>query len=239
MTDDTDEPRRRRRRPMTGGDENAAEPGMTQRVKSARGRKLSSTLWLKRQLNDPYVRKAKAKGYRSRAAFKLEELDDNHQLLTQGSRVVDLGAAPGGWMQVALARGASSVVGVDLLEMEPMAGATLLQGDFTEEATVDAVRAACGGAADAVLSDMAANTTGHRPTDHLRVVALADAAAAFAEEVLAPGGVFVAKVFQGGAEGELLNRLKAAFTLVKHAKPPASRSGSPETYVIAKGFRGD
>ena len=232
-----DDGRRRRRRPVSSG----AEPqggGLTQRVKTARGRKLSSALWLKRQLNDPYVRRAKEMGYRSRAAFKLVELDDQFALLRPGARVADLGAAPGGWTQVALERGAGAVVGVDLLEMEPVAGAVLLQGDFTDSEVVEAVRAALGGPADVVLSDMAANATGHRATDHLRVVALVEAAALFAEEALAPGGAFVAKVFQGGAEGELLARLKRSFAKVRHAKPPASRPESPETYLVATGFRG-
>jgi 23S rRNA (uridine2552-2'-O)-methyltransferase len=195
-------------------------------------------LWLERQLNDPYVERARAKGYRSRAAFKLIELDDKFHLLRKGARIADLGAAPGGWLQVALERGAGTVVGVDLLPIEPAAGATLIEGDFTDPGVVARVKAALGGRADLVLSDMAANATGHRATDHLRVVALADAAAAFAEEILAQGGSFVTKVFQGGAEGELLARLKARFAAVKHAKPPASRKGSPETYLVATGFKG-
>jgi 23S rRNA (uridine2552-2'-O)-methyltransferase len=238
MADNADDGKRRRRRSRPQPGEPGRGEGLAQRVKTARGRKLSSTLWLERQLNDPYVARAKAHGYRSRAAYKLLELDDRFHLLKPGARVVDLGAAPGGWAQVALERGAAKVVGVDLLEMEPIAGATLLVGDFTDPETVAAVRAALGGAADLVLSDMAANTTGHRATDHLRVVALAEAAAAFAEDVLAPGGGFVAKVFQGGAEGELLARLKSRFASVRHAKPPASRKGSPETYLVATGFKG-
>jgi 23S rRNA (uridine2552-2'-O)-methyltransferase len=245
--------RRRRRKPdgsgkgggqggVKGGDPGRGG-GLAQTVKSAKGRKLSSTLWLQRQLNDPYVERAKAAGYRSRSAFKLIELDDRFGLLKKGARVVDLGAAPGGWAQVAIARGAGKLVGVDLLGMEPIPGATLLEGDFTEPATVERVKAALGGQgkgglADLVLSDMAANTTGHRGTDHLRVVALVEAAADFAEDVLAPGGAFVAKVFQGGAEAELLARLKARFDSVRHAKPPASRKGSPETYLVATGFKG-
>jgi 23S rRNA (uridine2552-2'-O)-methyltransferase len=233
-----DEPRRRRKR---GGEDRPASgrgSGMVQTVKTAKKRKQSSTLWLKRQLNDPYVERAKAQGYRSRAAYKLAELDDKFALLRKGSRVVDLGAAPGGWCQVALERGAAKVVGIDLLEMEPIAGVTLLQGDFTEAPAVAAVKAALGGEADLVLSDMAANTTGHRGTDHVRVIALAEAAALFAEETLAPGGAFVAKMFQGGTEAELLAHLKARFDKVRHAKPPASRSGSPETYLVATGFKG-
>jgi 23S rRNA (uridine2552-2'-O)-methyltransferase len=241
--------RRRRRKPQGagGGGGKGADPGrgggLAKTVKSAKGRKLSSTLWLQRQLNDPYVERAKASGYRSRSAFKLIELDDKFALLKKGARVVDLGAAPGGWVQVALARGAATVVGVDLLAMEPIPGATLIEGDFTDPATVARVKAALdgqgkGGQADLALSDMAGNTTGHRPTDHMRVVALVEAAADFAEDALAPGGAFVAKVFQGGAEGELLARLKTRFESVRHAKPPASRKGSPETYLVAKGFRG-
>lgn len=233
-----DDKRRRRRKPGAKSAGAGRGEGMTTRVKTARGRKLSSTLWLKRQLNDPYVERAKAAGYRSRAAFKLMELDDKFRLLKKGARVVDLGAAPGGWTQVALERGAAKVVGVDLLEMEPVAGATLLVGDFTDAETVERVRAELGGSADLVMSDMAANTTGHRATDHLRVVALVEAAAAFAEEVLAPGGGFVAKVFQGGTEGEILAGLKTRFAKVRHAKPPASRAGSPETYLVATGFDG-
>lgn len=263
MSDEEDEPKRRRRRAPAGTGSGAAAssgsgsgsasgsgsgPGPGQaapgradlavRVKTARGRKISSTAWLKRQLNDPYVQRAKAAGYRSRAAFKLVELDDKFELLRKGARVVDLGAAPGGWCQVALERGAGEVVGVDLLEMEPVAGTTLLVGDFTDEACVEAVRAAMSGPADLVLSDMAANATGHRPTDHIRIVALVDAAATFAEEVLTKNGAFVAKVLQGGTEAELLVRLKHAFSDVRHAKPPASRADSAETYLVARGFRG-
>ncbi|MGD2132404.1 MAG: RlmE family RNA methyltransferase [Maricaulaceae bacterium] len=230
--------RRRRRKKSGGPQEPGRGEGLTKRVKTARGRKLSSTLWLKRQLNDPYVERAKAAGYRSRAAFKLIGLDDKFRLLKKDARVVDLGTAPGGWIQVALERGASKVVGVDLLSMEPITGAELIEGDFTEPEIVERVRAAIDGRADLVLSDMAANTTGHRATDHLRVVALVEAAADFAEEVLAPGGAFVAKVFQGGAEGDLLARLKTSFEKVRHAKPPASRPESPETYLVATGFRG-
>jgi 23S rRNA (uridine2552-2'-O)-methyltransferase len=239
MTEGEGERRRRRKPPTGGGDSRPGRgEGLVQRVKTAKTRSASSTRWLERQLNDPYVERAKAEGYRSRAAYKLAELDDRFGLIEKGARVVDLGAAPGGWCQVALERGASKVVGVDLLEIEPIKGATLLVGDFNEEAVVEAVKAALGGQADLVLSDMAANTTGHRATDHLRVVALAEAAAQFAEETLAPGGAFVAKMFQGGAEGELLARLKSRFDKVRHAKPPASRPGSPETYLVAMGFKG-
>ncbi len=238
MASDDERPRRRRVKPA---DASAApsKAGLTERVKTARGRKTASTEWLKRQINDPYVRRAKAQGYRARSAFKLLELDDQYGLIKKGARVVDLGAAPGGWTQVAFERGASSVVGVDLLETAPIAGATLLVGDFTDEETVEAVRAALeGGEADLVLSDMAANTTGHRPTDHLRIMSLAEAGAHFAMEVLTPGGAYIAKVLKGGTENTLLNELKRAFKEVRHAKPPASRADSAEAYLVAQGFRG-
>jgi len=211
--------------------------GLSKRVKTARGRKLSSTIWLQRQLNDPFVQRAKDEGWRSRAAYKLIELDEKFSLISPGSRIVDLGAAPGGWTQVVIKRGAKHVAGIDLLEVEPIDDAIFLQMDFMDEGAPEAVLKALGGSTDLVLSDMAANTTGHKATDHLRVVALAEAAAQFAIEVLSPGGAFVAKVFQGGAEGDLLKMLKKHFTNVKHVKPKSSRSGSPETYVIALGFR--
>ncbi len=230
--------RRRRRRVSADPVEPPGRADLQKRVKTARGRKLSSTRWLRRQLNDPYVQRAKAAGYRSRAAFKLTELDDKLSLLGPGRRVADLGAAPGGWCQVALQRGAKLVVGVDLLEMEPIPGATLLVGDFTDAEVVEAVRDAGGGAFDLVLSDMAANATGHRATDHLRIVSLVEAAAAFARETLAPGGGLVAKVLQGGAEASLLTALKREYADVRHMKPPASRADSAETYLVARGFRG-
>jgi 23S rRNA (uridine2552-2'-O)-methyltransferase len=209
------------------------------RVKSARRRKASSTEWLTRQLNDPFVAEAKRLGYRSRAAFKLAQLDTRFHLLTTGRRVVDLGCAPGGWSQVAAARvgSAGRVVGVDLNPTDPSPGVIMLTGDFREPAIADAIREALGGPADLVLSDMAAPATGHAPTDHLRIVALAEEAFAFAEGILRPGGAFVAKVFQGGTEGELLAALKRVFAEVRHAKPAASRAESAETYVVAKGFR--
>jgi 23S rRNA (uridine2552-2'-O)-methyltransferase len=215
----------------------------TVRVKTARRRSASSTHWLERQLNDPYVAEARRLGYRSRAAFKLLELDDRFRLLKPGARVVDLGAAPGGWTQVAAARtraeaGQGRVVGIDLLPMDPVPGATLLHMDFLGDAAPEAIRAALGGPADLVLSDMAAPATGHAATDHLRIVALAEAAYAFAREVLAPGGSFVAKVFQGGTERSLLESLRRDFEAVRHAKPPASRAESAEVYVVAQGFRG-
>ena len=205
-------------------------------AKTAKGKKHSSKLWIERQLSDPYVARAKMEGYRSRAAYKLKEIDAKHGVLRKGARVIDLGAAPGGWTQVALERGAAKVVGIDLLAMDPIPGADLLRGDFLSETAPGEVMALLGGRADVVLSDMAANTTGHRRTDHLRTVALAEAAADFAIAVLAPGGTFVSKVFQGGSEGDMLKRLKAHFTSVRHAKPPASRSGSPELFVVARGF---
>ncbi|MGO8919121.1 MAG: RlmE family RNA methyltransferase [Stellaceae bacterium] len=213
------------------------------RVKTAKQRTASSAQWLHRQLNDPYVSEAKRLGYRSRAAFKLLELDDRFRFLRPGGRIVDLGSAPGGWAQVAVERvrpeaGRGRVVGIDLLAVEPIAGALLLRGDFLDEAAPAALRDALGGPADVVLSDMAAPSTGHAATDHVRVVALAEAAFAFAREVLAPGGTFVAKVFQGGAERELLAALKHDFASLRHAKPPASRSESAEIYVVGQGFRG-
>jgi len=203
------------------------------------GRKPSSVSWLTRQLNDPYVAAARRQGYRSRAAFKLIELDERFRVLKRGGRVVDLGCAPGGWTQVAVERGGSGgrVVGVDLCEALPVTGAVILRADLTDPAAIGEIRRALGGGADVVLSDMAPATTGHAATDHLRIVALAEAAFAIAEEILEPGGVFVAKVFQGGAEGELLSRLKKSFAELRHAKPPASRAESAETYVVAKGFR--
>jgi 23S rRNA (uridine2552-2'-O)-methyltransferase len=214
--------------------------GLTVRVRKARRRKASSTEWLIRQLNDPYVAEAHRLGYRSRAAFKLEQLDARFHLLGRGMRVVDLGCAPGGWSQVAAARVGPSgkVVGVDLSPTDSLPGATLIHGDFRDAAVVAALRAALGGPADLVLSDMAAPATGHAATDHLRVVALAEEAFALAETLLKPGGTFVAKVFQGGAEGDLLAALKQSFREIRHAKPAASRAESAETYVVAKGFRG-
>ncbi len=217
------------------------------RVKTARGRKLSSTRWLQRQLNDPYVARAKKEGYRGRAAFKLIELDDRFRFLVPGARVVDLGCAPGGWCQVAVARVNSdgardgkktgTVLGVDVQEVEPIAGTTLMQLDFLDEGADDAVKAALGGGADVVLSDMAAPSTGHKATDHLKIMALAEAAAEFAFDVLEEGGVYVAKVLQGGTENSLLAMLKQRFRTVQHVKPPASRKDSAEMYVVATGFR--
>jgi 23S rRNA (uridine2552-2'-O)-methyltransferase len=206
-------------------------------VRSSRGRSAASQRWLSRQLNDPYVAAAKARGWRSRAAFKLLEMDERYKLLRPGMRVLDLGAAPGGWTQVAVRAGAT-VVGLDLLAMEPVPGAAVLVGDFMDSAAPARLLTALGGRADLVLSDMAPNTTGHGATDHLRIMALAEAALEFALEVLAEGGAFVAKVFQGGSEREMLARLKRSFATVRHVKPPASRKESSELYVVATGFRG-
>jgi 23S rRNA (uridine2552-2'-O)-methyltransferase len=210
------------------------------RVKSAKARKLSSQRWLERQLNDPYVRAAKQDGYRSRAAYKLLELDTKFRLLKKGARVLDLGAAPGGWSQVAAKRvgDGGKVVAADILEIAPLGDVTVLQCDLLDPDTPARLKAALGGAADLVLTDMAAPTTGHRATDHLRTVALFEAALDVAEDVLKPGGAFLGKVFQGGASGELLARVKTLFRDVKHVKPPASRAESVELYLVATGFRG-
>jgi 23S rRNA (uridine2552-2'-O)-methyltransferase len=213
------------------------------RVKSKNKRTHSSHQWLSRQLNDPYVRKAHAEGYRSRAAFKLIEIDDKHKILKRGARVVDLGAAPGGWSQVAAERigaekGLGKIVAIDLLDIEPIQHVLFAQMDFNDEDAPARLKEMLGGQADVVLSDMAANTIGHRQTDHLKIVALVEMAAEFAREVLAPGGSFLAKVLQGGTEGELLALLKRDFKSVKHIKPPASRKDSAELYVLATGFRG-
>jgi 23S rRNA (uridine2552-2'-O)-methyltransferase len=210
---------------------------LTQRVRTARSRSPASARWLERQLNDPYVARAKGAGLRSRAAFKLIEIDEKFKLLRPGLGVVDLGAAPGGWSQVAVQKGAARVVAIDLLPIDPIPGATILQGDFLSDDAPDRVRAALGGPADLVLSDMAANTTGHAATDHLRIMGLAEAALDFAVSVLAPGGAFVCKLFQGGGERAFQDVLKQRFAKVRHAKPPASRRDSAETYVVAQGFR--
>lgn len=208
------------------------------RVKTARGRKNSSTRWLQRQLNDPYVREAKRQGYRSRAAFKLKEMNEKVKIVKKGDVVIDLGAAPGGWCQVAMECGASKVVGIDLLPIDPIDNVTLLQMDFMGDDAPEVLISAVGEGADVVLSDMAHNTTGHQRTDHLRVMALVEAAYEFAVDVLKPKGTFVAKVFQGGSGSELVGRMKQDFTKVRHIKPPSSRKNSPEEYVIATGFRG-
>jgi 23S rRNA (uridine2552-2'-O)-methyltransferase len=217
--------------------------GMTVRVKTARGRTTSSTRWLQRQLNDPYVAAAKREGYRSRAAFKLAELDDQVKFLKTGMRVVDLGAAPGGWTQVAVQRvkprqSGGQVIGIDLVEVAPVAEATIIVGDFMAEDAPQRLEDLLEGPVDVVMSDMAAAATGHTQTDHIRIIALAETAQDFAEQVLAPGGTFIAKVLRGGSERELLDRLKKNFAKVRHIKPAASRSDSAEMYVVATGFRG-
>ena len=208
-------------------------------LKTAKGRSNASQRWLARQINDPYVKAAQAQGYRSRAAFKLIELDEKFGLLRPGLRIVDLGAAPGGWTQAALRRleDRGRIVGLDLLPIDPLPGATLLQGDFQDDAAEAAVLAALDGPADLVLSDMAPNTTGHGATDHLRIMLLADLALDFALKVLSPGGAFVTKVFQGGSEKAMLEKLRRHFGKVAHAKPPASRKESSELYVVAIGYR--
>jgi 23S rRNA (uridine2552-2'-O)-methyltransferase len=198
----------------------------------------SSRQWVERQLNDPYVRRAMEAGYRARAAYKLLEIDEKFQIFRKGVRVIDLGCAPGGWAQVALEKGASAIVGVDLLAVDPLGEAVFFQGDMTDPDMQARLMAALGAAPGLILSDMAADTTGHRQTDHVRTVALAEEAARFAVAHLARGGDFIAKVFQGGAQGELLELLKSHFGDVRHWKPPASRPESPETFVIARGFRG-
>ncbi|WGH78784.1 RlmE family RNA methyltransferase [Jannaschia ovalis] len=221
---------------------------LTVKVKTARGRKLSSKLWLERQLNDPYVQRARAEGYRGRAAFKIMELDDKYRFLVPGARVVDLGCAPGGWLQVAVPRinsdGANPkkaqgrIIGLDLQEVEPVPGAEIHVLDFMADGADDIVKGWLGGEADVVMSDMAAASSGHKQTDHLRIIALCEAAAELAFDVLAPGGTFVAKVLAGGAEGDLQKRLKSNFAKVANVKPGASRADSSEKFVVAQGFRG-
>ncbi len=231
------EPARSWRKQTTKGEEDNTRL-MDERVKTARGRKISSTLWLRRQLNDPYVKKAKAKGYRSRAAFKLTELDEKFKLLKPGAIIVDLGAAPGSWTQIALAAKPKRIIGIDILPVEPFPGAEIIEMDFMDDEAPGVLMDMLNGPADLVMSDLAANTTGHRQTDHLRTVALVEAAADFAVQVLRPGGTFISKVFQGGAQLNLLNMLNHNFQTVRHAKPKASRDGSPEMYLVAKGFHG-
>lgn len=209
----------------------------TVRVKKTNQRTTSSARWLQRQLNDPYVHEAQRLGYRARSAFKLIELDDKLKFIKKGCTVIDLGAAPGGWSQVAVERGAGRVIGLDLLPIEPLPGVTFLQMDFMNDDAPEALIMAMGSGADVVLSDMAPNTMGHRQTDHLRIMALVEAAYEFATQVLKPGGTFVSKLFQGGAQKELLDMMKRDFTTVKHVKPPASRKESAEQYVVATGFR--
>jgi 23S rRNA (uridine2552-2'-O)-methyltransferase len=222
------------------GPDSSGRGGERARLKSRKQRKASSHRWLERQLNDPYVAQAKKEGYRSRAAYKLIELDGKFRFLKKGARVLDLGAAPGGWSQVAHRRvgDTGKVVGADVLEIAPLAGCILLKADLLDPETPALLKKTLGGEADVVLTDMAAPTTGHRATDHLRTTALFEAALDVAEDVLKPGGAFVGKVFQGGASGELLKRVKSLFRDVKHVKPPASRAESVELYLVATGFRG-
>ncbi len=227
----------------TGGSGREGGRALKTRVKTARKRSPASARWLERQLNDPYVAQARREGYRSRAAYKLVEIDDKYKMLKRGEHIIDLGAAPGGWSQVAAARvgsheGRGRVLAIDLLEMDAIEGVGFRQMDFHDPAAPAQLREWLGGPADGVLSDMAANATGHRKTDQLRIIGLVELAADFASEVLAPGGFFLAKVLQGGAEGELLARLKHEFATVRHVKPKASRADSAELYLLATGFRG-
>ncbi len=227
----------------TGGSGREGGRALKTRVKMTRKRTPASARWLERQLNDPYVAQARREGYRSRAAYKLLEIDDKHRLLKPGERIVDLGAAPGGWSQVAAARtaahgGGGRVIAIDLLEMDAIEGVEFRQMDFHDPEAPGKLREWLGGLADGVLSDMAANATGHRKTDQLRIIGLVELAVDFAGEVLAPGGFFLAKVLQGGTEGELLARLKREFATVRHVKPKASRADSAELYLLATGFRG-
>ena len=235
---ETPEKRGLKQKPTSSADQSAKRE-LTEKVKTARGRKLSSTLWLQRQLNDPYVVRARAEGYRSRAAYKLIELNEKFGFLKAGGRVVDLGAAPGGWCQVAVreTKGKGRVVGIDYLGMPEVDGAQVLELDFLEEGAPDKLKTLLHGAADVVMSDMAAPTTGHKTTDHMRIISLAETALDFAEDVLAPGGTFLAKVLQGGSEKSLLDRLKERFEKTAHFKPDASRADSAEMYVVATGFK--
>lgn len=229
--------RRRMVKPPSGGVSSGRALGHTA-VKSAKQRTPSSTKWLERQLNDPYVVKAKAEGWRSRAAFKLIEIDERFKFFKKGAKVIDLGCAPGGWVQVALKQGASAVVGVDLLPVDPIPGASLLEADFTDPLIPERLRDLMQGPADVVLSDLAHNTVGHRQTDHLKIMGLLELAGDFALETLKPGGAFIAKAFQGGETEALLLRLKLSFQTVKHMKPKASRADSSEIYIVALGFKG-
>ena len=231
-----DPPRRRMVKPPSGGkDSGRTKPA---RLKTAKGRTSSQQAWLERQINDPFAADARALGYRSRAAFKLSEIDERFRLIRKGSLVVDLGCAPGGWVQIAQQRGAGKIVGIDLLPVEPLPPAELIQMDFTDPAAPARLIELLGGRPDVVLSDMAPNTVGHRETDHLRIVALIEMAADFAIEVLKPGGSFVAKAFQGGETGDVIARLKQHFAKVQNVKPKASRQDSSEVFLVATGFKG-
>ncbi len=235
MSDDPP-PRKRMVKPPTGGTEEGR--GKPARLKTARMRTPSSQAWLERQVNDPFAAKARAHGYRSRAAYKLTEIDDKLRLLKPGARVIDLGLAPGGWTQVAIERGVTQIVGVDLLPVDPLPPAAIVQMDFTDPACGPLLIELLGGAPDVVLSDMAPNTVGHRKTDHLRIMGLIEAAVDFAVTVLKPGGAFIAKAFQGGETSVVIATLKKHFTEVKNLKPKASRADSSETYLVATGFKG-
>ena len=228
-------PRKRMVRPPTGGGDGRAP---AQRLKTAKQRSASSQAWLERQLNDPFVAEARARGYRSRAAFKLIEVDDRLHLIRRGARVIDLGCAPGGWLQVLERRGAGRVVGIDLLPVDPLPPATIIQGDFTETGCGERLIELLVGPPDLILSDMAPNTMGHRQTDHLRIIALIEAAARVARDTLKPGGAFVAKSFQGGESAAVIAELKRDFAQVRTVKPKASRAESSEVYLVALGFRG-
>jgi 23S rRNA (uridine2552-2'-O)-methyltransferase len=229
-------PRKRMVRAPTGGtDGGRSGPS---RLKTAKERTPSSQAWLERQINDPFVAEARAKGYRSRAAFKLSEIDDRYHLIKRGGRVIDLGCAPGGWLQIALERGAGAVTGVDILAVEPLSGARILEEDFTDPGCGARLMEGLGGAPDLILSDMAPNTTGHRQTDHLRIIGLIEAAVDFTVGALKPGGAFLTKAFQGGETSSLLATLKSNFAEVRHVKPKASRPESSELYLLARGFRG-
>jgi 23S rRNA (uridine2552-2'-O)-methyltransferase len=230
----------------SGGPSRSDRDGLKTRVRTAKFRKVSSTAWLQRQLNDPYVVRARKEGYRSRAAYKLLEIDEKHKLLKPGQRIVDLGSAPGGWSQIAArvtgsatGKPGARVVGIDLLDVDPIAGVIFERLDFNEPHAPDRLRELLGGRADGVLSDMSANTTGHKKTDQIRIAVLVEMAVDFAVSILSPGGYFLAKVFQGGTESDLMAILKRSFSQVKHIKPPASRAESSEYYLLATGFRGD
>ena len=227
--------RRRMSRLPTAGD--AAGRGVPKRLKTAKKHSASSQAWLERQINDPYAAEARSRGFRSRAAFKLIEIDDRLHILKRGARVLDLGCAPGGWIQVAQERGAGAIVGVDLLPLDPLHPAIILEGDFTDPGLGERMVELLGGTPDLVLSDMAPNTMGHRQTDHLRIIGLVEAAADFAIGVLRPGGVFVAKAFQGGETADVMKLLRANFAQVRHIKPKASRSESAEVYLVATNLR--
>ena len=226
------------KKPNSSGSNRKTGRELTQKVKHAKTRTNSSNQWLERHINDPYVQKANREGYRSRAAYKLKEIDERYPILKAGMNVVDLGAAPGGWCQVAVEKKCKRIVAIDLLPIEPIEGVIFMQLDFMDDSAPDKLKEALDGQADVVMSDIAPNTIGHAQTDHLRIMGLVEAAYDFATEVLKPGGAFVAKVFQGGTESQLLNRMKKEFKTVRHIKPPASRKESSEGFVLAQGFKG-